>query len=219
VETHRVGHDGDVPSLPESETSHSAGGLSQRQHIIDTALMLMAQRGVDGTSMRDLAGAAGLNVASLYHYFPSKRDLLVAVLEERGLTPAAHDPSRTPVILGEGDDLASWIFDMLASMLSVENFIRLMLGEVLRGDETAFGVGVELFSATEAGLEEWLKEHEPALCAETSVSAVAQMLRAVLVGTFFEHVAGVLGPDEDPIDAFRRRADDVAAILGRARSA
>ena len=34
--------------------------------------------------MRNLATATGLNVASLYHYFPSKRDLLVAVLEERG---------------------------------------------------------------------------------------------------------------------------------------
>ena len=44
----------------------------------------MSQQGVDGTSMRDLATATGLNVASLYHYFPSKRDLLVAVLEEQG---------------------------------------------------------------------------------------------------------------------------------------
>ena len=47
----------------------------------------MAQRGVDGTSMRDLASAAGLNVASLYHYFPSKRDLLESVLIEQGFLP------------------------------------------------------------------------------------------------------------------------------------
>ena len=71
-------------------------GSTQRQHILSTALSLMSQQGVDGTSMRNLATAAGLNVASLYHYFPSKRDLLVAVLEERGFVDdlaAASPPS------------------------------------------------------------------------------------------------------------------------------
>ncbi len=48
--------------------------------------------------MRDLAAATGLNVASLYHYFPSKQDLLVAVLAERGFLDdvdiTAADPRR-----------------------------------------------------------------------------------------------------------------------------
>jgi len=48
-------------------------GSNQRQRILSTALSLMATQGVDGTSMRNLAAATGLNVASLYHYFPSKR--------------------------------------------------------------------------------------------------------------------------------------------------
>ena len=59
-------------------------GSSTRHRILQISLSLMSQRGVDGTSMRDLAAAAGLNVASLYHYFPSKRDLLEAVLVEHG---------------------------------------------------------------------------------------------------------------------------------------
>ena len=70
---------------PDRDQVIRSDGLTQRQHILRTALTLMAQQGVDGTSMRTLATATGLNVASLYHYFPSKRDLLVAVLEERGL--------------------------------------------------------------------------------------------------------------------------------------
>ena len=59
-------------------------GSSTRHRILQVSLSLMSQKGVDGTSMRDLASAAGLNVASLYHYFPSKRELLEAVLVERG---------------------------------------------------------------------------------------------------------------------------------------
>src|SRR5580692_7266330 len=62
-------------------------GSATRRRILQIALTLMAQRGVDGTSMRDLASAAGLNVASLYHYFPSKRDLLESVLVEQGFLP------------------------------------------------------------------------------------------------------------------------------------
>ena len=62
-------------------------GSSTRHRILQVALSLMSQKGVDGTSMRDLASAAGLNVASLYHYFPSKRELLEAVLVERGYLP------------------------------------------------------------------------------------------------------------------------------------
>ena len=76
------------------------GGAGQRQHILDTALALMAQRGVDGTSMRDLAAATGLNVASLYHYFSSKHDLLVAVLAERGFLDDVDITQPTP---GERD--------------------------------------------------------------------------------------------------------------------
>ncbi|HLH27545.1 MAG TPA: helix-turn-helix domain-containing protein, partial [Acidimicrobiales bacterium] len=57
---------------PEQDRQQPEPGRpgGQRQHILAVALSLMSQSGVDGTSMRDLAAAAGLNVASLYHYFP-----------------------------------------------------------------------------------------------------------------------------------------------------
>ena len=58
-------------------------GADSRQRILDAALALMSEHGVAGTSMRMLAGAADLNVATLYHHFPSKADLLHAVLEQR----------------------------------------------------------------------------------------------------------------------------------------
>jgi AcrR family transcriptional regulator len=171
----------------------------------------MATQGVDGTSMRNLAAATGLNVASLYHYFPSKRELLVAVLEERGFVdgPEAGRPALSPdPAVGLGDLL----HDILQSMLEVEEFIRLMMGEVMRGDDTAFAVGSELFDATQASLEAWLSEHQPKARTPDQQAALARMLRSLLVGLFFEYVAGVLG-DRDPTVVFRERADEVAALL------
>lgn len=197
----------------------TTSGVAQRQHILDTALSLMAQRGVDGTSMRDLAGATGLNVASLYHYFPSKRDLLVAVLEERGFM--AELPAQVPAALTHDvtSDLAGLLNDMVQSMLEVEDFVRLMMGEVMRGDETAHAVGTELLTALQASLESWLSEREPQLCDGVGAPAVARMLRATLVGLFFEHLGRVLDDGDDPPAALRRRAEEVATVLRAAERA
>ena len=54
----------------------------------------MSELGAAGTSMRRLASACGLNVATIYHYFPSKADLLRALVEEQryGERMATDDP-------------------------------------------------------------------------------------------------------------------------------
>jgi AcrR family transcriptional regulator len=177
----------------------------------------MAQNGVDGTSMRDLAGATGLNVASLYHYFPSKRELLVAVLEEHGFVDRLVVASPPALARDKATGLADLLGDILASMLEVEDFIRLMLGEVMRGDETAHAVGVDLFRATQVSLEQWLEESRPDLCSPEARVAMVRMLRAMLVGMFMEHVAGVLVEDgADPAEVFRQRARESAELIERA---
>jgi AcrR family transcriptional regulator len=175
----------------------------------------MSQRGVDGTSMRDLAGAAGLNVASLYHYFPSKRDLLVAVLEERGLLGDLASAAPVPTVRDSEAVLAEQLNSMLESMLEIEEFIRLMLGEVLRGDEAALGVGTELMNTTLASLEAWLREAEPTLSDAGGAPEVARLLRSWLIGIFFEYVAGVMTETEgdEPAEVFKRRAAEAARVL------
>jgi len=175
----------------------------------------MATKGVDGTSMRNLAAATGLNVASLYHYFPSKRDLLVAVLEDRGFVDDLAAASEVSVSRDPATGLADMMDDILQSMLEVEDFVRLMLGEVIRGDDTAFAVGTELFAATQASLEHSLAECGPPLCRTGEEAAMARMLRALLVGLFVEHVAGVLDDGNDPAGVFHARAQEFAALLER----
>jgi AcrR family transcriptional regulator len=173
----------------------------------------MAQQGVDGTSMRNLAAAAGLNVASLYHYFPSKRDLLVAVLEERGFVDNPATTSVPSVLSDASGGLAELLNDVLTSMLEVEDFVRLMMGEVMRGDDTAFAVGGDLFRATQESLEQWLCERQPPVCAPGAEAAMARMLRSLIIGLFFEHVAGVLDGGAEATTAFRGRAEETATLL------
>jgi AcrR family transcriptional regulator len=52
-----------------------------RRHLLDRALALFAKRGVDATTMRDIAKAAGLSLCAAYYYFPSKEALVFAYYE------------------------------------------------------------------------------------------------------------------------------------------
>jgi AcrR family transcriptional regulator len=51
--------------------------------IIETAEKLFAERGFDGTSVRDIADEAGINVAMISYYFGSKEKLMEALFELR----------------------------------------------------------------------------------------------------------------------------------------
>jgi AcrR family transcriptional regulator len=51
-----------------------------RAVLLRTAVALMGEKGYEGASTRDIAAAAGVTVAALYHHFPSKLDMLRAFL-------------------------------------------------------------------------------------------------------------------------------------------
>ncbi|WP_319456725.1 MULTISPECIES: TetR/AcrR family transcriptional regulator [unclassified Mycobacterium] len=59
----------------------------RREQFIDAALAVFAAKGVDGTSIKDIAEAASVTPGLLYHYFTGKEALIAAVLTERGFTP------------------------------------------------------------------------------------------------------------------------------------
>ena len=62
-----------------------------RQRIVEAAFEVFAARGYRGGSLQDVADRAGMGQTSLLHHFPTKRHLLVAVLDHRD-TSAANEP-------------------------------------------------------------------------------------------------------------------------------
>ena len=53
----------------------------RRELILDAALEVFAARGYHGSSIDEIANAAGVSKALIYEHFPSKRDLHVSLLE------------------------------------------------------------------------------------------------------------------------------------------
>jgi AcrR family transcriptional regulator len=81
-----------------------------RQALLDAARTLMARHGVEGTSTRDVATAAGVNQALVYRYFGSKEKLFAEA--------ADSDPRVADRVLAETplDELAS---ELLAHILDM----------------------------------------------------------------------------------------------------
>lgn len=81
-------------SAKEQRQVASDAGLS-KQRVVVEAVRLADREGVDGLSMRRLAGALGAGAMSLYHYVASKDELLDAmidiVFEEIELPPEETD--------------------------------------------------------------------------------------------------------------------------------
>jgi TetR/AcrR family transcriptional regulator, transcriptional repressor for nem operon len=70
-------------TAPSERTASASGepGLSTRDRLVATAARLFHEQGFHATGVSTILREAGVLAGSMYHYFPSKEDLLVAVLE------------------------------------------------------------------------------------------------------------------------------------------
>lgn len=59
-------------------------------HILDVAEELIAQKGFDGTSVRDISAKAQVNVAMISYYFGSKEKMMVSLYQYRVLRTREH---------------------------------------------------------------------------------------------------------------------------------
>lgn len=53
-----------------------------REQIRTVALEMFAERGYDGTSLREIAERLGITKAAVYYHFKTKEDILVSLLED-----------------------------------------------------------------------------------------------------------------------------------------
>lgn len=91
----------------------------KRLHILDAAEELFSERGFEGTSVRDIAARANVNLAMISYYFGSKEKLLTALVEYRAgytsgiLEEIYNNSSLTP--LDKIDKLVDHYVDKITS--------------------------------------------------------------------------------------------------------
>ena len=190
--------------------STTAAGSDQRARILDTALALMGRQGASTTSMRQLAGACDINVATLYHYFPSKSDLLRAVIEERGYGEDLESMVDPPV--ARRGNPATRLADLLAYVageaMEAEAVWRLFLGEAVHSDADAMAMARQLSSGLEEALARWIPDLVPEFAGD--VHGLSRLLRSQLFGMMIEVL---VSPDTDREALVRSRSAELAALV------
>lgn len=79
-----------------SGTRLSTRQAARRQRLLDSALALLEERDYERISVREVAEAAGVALATLYHYFPSKDHLFAEALVQWAST-MGPDVTRRPL--------------------------------------------------------------------------------------------------------------------------
>ncbi|MBE1534541.1 TetR family transcriptional regulator [Actinomadura algeriensis] len=75
----------EIPGQPAGRAGQNARSRSQhqrRKRIVQAAAALASRGGIEAMQMRTVAERAGVALGTLYRYFPSKDDLVVAVVGE-----------------------------------------------------------------------------------------------------------------------------------------
>ncbi|WP_147917334.1 TetR/AcrR family transcriptional regulator [Ruania zhangjianzhongii] len=126
----------------------------RRRSIVAAAFAVFAANGYRGGSLQDVADRVGLSQTALLHYFPSKRDLLVAVLARRD---EVSDSSQ----LGEGMAFQDQIVEQAHLNESVPGLIELyavLCGESVTDDYPGRSYFVQRFDRLRTEYTDELRE-------------------------------------------------------------
>lgn len=107
----------------------------KKEHIIDTAVELFAEKGFEGSSIRELAQRAGVNLAMVNYYFGSKDKLFEAIVEHKArfmrgkLDEIAADNTMDPL-----QKMDAVVESYVNKIISSPSFHRLLYQELLVND-------------------------------------------------------------------------------------
>ncbi len=108
--------------------------LSSRDKILDTAEPLFARFGFAGVGLREVADRVGMGKSSLFHHFPSKVQLYVAVMErvfqefDARLEAEAQGES-SPI-----DQLHAWTSASVRMLAEHPHWAALLLRSIIEGE-------------------------------------------------------------------------------------
>lgn len=97
--------------------------------LLDAAVGVLVERGLQGFNTNVVAEVAGVNVATLYHYFPDKNAIL-RELFERNERVRVEFVLHHLALLPEADDLHAWVGQLVQYLLTAR--LNEPAGAVLR---------------------------------------------------------------------------------------
>ncbi|MFY1587907.1 TetR/AcrR family transcriptional regulator [Micromonospora sp. WMMD734] len=180
--------------------------MGSRKLLVDTMSELMWERGYSDTSPRDVRERSGVGQGSMYHHFPTKRDLALAALERNvdDLVPAGSE------LDGPGDPMARIEAYLMRprDVLKGCKVGRMTQDPQVREDPVLLAPVSRAFAQAHANLVGVLREAIAAreLRDDLNPEQLAHTLMAVLQGGY---VLAIAQQDPGPFDDARAGAIDL----------
>ena len=162
-------------------------GTDTKAKLIDVSMRLFWEKGYGATSIQDILREADVHAGSLYHFFPTKQDLLLATL--RRYRDGIHPMLLAPAWKGVKDPLER-IFALLAryrqALVSTDCFYGCPIGslalELHEPDPEVRALLAANFTGWTKAIEECLADAGPRLPRDVDSRDLASFVLTVMEG-------------------------------------
>jgi TetR/AcrR family transcriptional regulator, transcriptional repressor for nem operon len=163
------------------------GVADTKAKLVDVSMRLFWEKGYGATSIQDILREADVHAGSLYHFFPTKQDLLLATLKR--YRDGLHQMLLAPAWKGV-DDPIERIFALLAryrqALLSTDCFYGCPIGslalEIHEPDPAVRSLLSANFSGWTKAIEECLVDAGPRLPDDVNRKDLASFVLTVMEG-------------------------------------
>ena len=170
----------------------------RREAIVDKAAQLFARSGFQGTSVQDLATACETSKSLLYHYYPSKEDVLYAVMASH-IDQLVADVEE---VMGSGaapvDQLSNMIHAFMRHYIGAADRQNVLLNELGNLPADKRDVVIEKQRVVIDAVQSLMVRIHPTLAANPARARVQTMLLFGMINwtkTWF-HPGGPINADE-----------------------
>lgn len=176
----------------------------RQEEILDSALLVVRDKGLSGLTVRGLARQVGVTEGALYRHFPGKREIILGMidkLEQLLLEPIreiASDHSRTPRAR-----LELLLRHHARVIADTDSLPILLLGEVVAAGDTTLSARMGAFFENYLALLETLVDEQTGGRAPVpSQQAALALLGLIAAHAIRRRLAGALEADESaPFEA------------------
>jgi AcrR family transcriptional regulator len=189
----------------------SARGRARREQVIETALGAFAEHGYRGVSLATIAQLAGISEPGLIHHFPTKAELLLAVVEFYELRNSELVRAATEASDGS---LASALTALAAKHEADPTYIRLftvLVAEAVSPEHPAHEWFVSRYERLRESLAERFAAEQDAglIRSDLDPHLIARQVIAVFDGIQLQYL--LAGGRLDLVEPLRRLLDSFMA--------
>src|SRR3984893_15110318 len=107
-------------------------GAGRREQILQTAQKLFADKGFRETNLEDVAIQLGFRRQAVYHYFPSKEEILYELIDRAGQAIATSAQPTLDADIPPADKLAEVVRNHVRQLLNNIDVFRIQFSELFK---------------------------------------------------------------------------------------